>query len=124
MGTVLLVIAVSATNANLQQQRFHAPERAPHQDSFASTPAEGFVPKDASLLKTDTLALEVHPSAMVSLSMVSLTAATSMTVVRWMVVWWMDVLWMDSVRLWAQMVLLQVLVSLLLVSACDDADRV
>ena len=100
MGTVLLVVAVLATNANLQQPRFHAQQRGPHQDSFASIRAEEFVPKDASSLETETLALEVHLSAMVSPSVVSSMAATSMTVVRWMVVWLMDVPWMDSVRLW------------------------
>ena len=86
MGTVLLVIAVSATNANLLLPRLHAQKRGSHPDSFASTLAEEFVPKDASLLEIEILALEVHPFAMSSLSVVSLMAATLMTVVRWMVV--------------------------------------
>ena len=47
--------------------------RGPHQDSFVWTPAEEFVPKDASLLETETLALEVVPYAMVRLSVVSQT---------------------------------------------------
>ena len=80
-----------------------------------SSPAEEFVPKDASLLETETWALKVHPFAMMSLLVVSLMVATSMTVERWMVVWLMDLPWMDSVRLWAQMVHPQVRVSLLLV---------
>ena len=61
-------------------------QRDPHQDSFVWTPAEEFVPKDASVLETETLALEVVPYAMVRLSVVSLMAATSMTVEQWMVV--------------------------------------
>ena len=61
MGTVLLVIVVSAANENLQQPRFHVQQRDPHQDSFVSTPAEKFVPKDASLFETETLALEIIP---------------------------------------------------------------
>ena len=57
--------------------------RFPHQDSFVSTPAEEFVPKDASLLETETLALETIPYVMVRLSVVSLMVATSMTVEQW-----------------------------------------
>ena len=65
VGIVLLVIVGLATKANLQQPRFHAQQRGPHQDSFVSTPAEEFVPKDASMLETETLALEIIPYAMV-----------------------------------------------------------
>ena len=81
MGTAHL-----ATNANLQQPRFHAQQRGPHQDSFVLTPAEESVAKDASLLETETFALEIIPYVMVRLSVVSLMVATSMTVEQWVVV--------------------------------------
>ena len=53
VGTAPHVIVVLATNETLQQPRFQAQQRDPHQDSFVSTSAEESVPKDASLLETD-----------------------------------------------------------------------
>ena len=47
--------------------RFHAQQRDPHQDSFVSTLAEESVPKDASLLETETLAPEIIPFVRVRL---------------------------------------------------------
>ena len=78
------MIVVLATNANLQQPRFHAQQRDPHQDSFVSTRAEESVPKGASLLETDIGSGD--NSMCDGLSVVSLMVATSMTVEQWVVV--------------------------------------
>ena len=79
MSVVHLVFAVLVTNANHPQPKYHNP----HQDSFASTPVEKFVPKDASLLETETLALEIIPHVRVKLSVVLLRFVMSMTVEQW-----------------------------------------